>query len=109
MIAEGRVHMLLINALLMEEGAPDLLLEHIAYHELCHVARNHAARSLAGENRFQLEAGAEMCVKRMAGTERYNTYMQAIEAWRPKHPDLQDAQSAAVAGLKLIRDSPHYQ
>lgn len=82
------------TALLME--APDLVLEHIAVHETCHVARRDESST------WETEHGTELCVRTTVGDKRYRSFIEAVEAWQPHDHNLAMAKQSAVKVNRMV-------
>ena len=95
---DKRIYAVHIDPLFLSKG-PDILLEHVAQHEVCHL-RNNDLRRLAppGEN---IELRVEHCVRLLVGVDRYRRYVESYRAWRPNTPELEQARQGVMSNLAV--------
>ncbi|MCA9363443.1 M48 family metallopeptidase [Candidatus Kaiserbacteria bacterium] len=75
--------------------APEILFEHVVYHELCHIKRRDVIPTR------EVEDGTEQCVSNFVGQARYQTYLDTLLSWTPKDEDLKQARAEVLGNLGI--------
>ena len=74
----------------IEEASP-LLIEHIAWHEICHLVNNDLSKMLTSDMEYAIESGVEKCIFDLVGDVHYQEFIDALQAWSPKDQILEVA------------------
>lgn len=87
-----------VDPKLLSDG-PDIILEHAARHEVCHLRNNDLRRRVpTGEN---IELLVEHCIRQLVGAERYRQYVESYRAWRPTTLELESARVIVMSNLAI--------
>ncbi len=72
------------------ESANKRLMEHVAFHEVCHVKNGDTLKPYpeTWEERKEVEAQAEFCIIRAVGMRRYRAYREEYLTWLPREQKL---------------------
>lgn len=93
------IYTLYVSAPMFWDNTPHSVLDHIALHEMCHIARGHFEPASRDRKNSDIELDSENCVRSYVGEERYRASLHAIDLWQPTHALIQKGQRLLVKGL----------
>ena len=96
LVSGSLVYLVVIASAFLQEAVPDVVLKHIAFHEICHLAKKHHKEPAVFSSSQRQEDEAEDCARTSIGEVQHAESIAWFKQWRPHSFYLKDEQSLRV-------------